>query len=84
MERARLEIAATELAAEAEARPRDGKRRLRRRLQELRELLAAVVPRGHPLYPLFWAEQLLCDEYRLGGLGLGLRLGLGLGLGLGF
>ena len=31
---------------------------------ELRELLAAVVPRGHPLYPLFWAEQLLCDEYR--------------------
>ena len=63
VERAHLDLAAAELAAEAEARPRDGKRRLRRRLLELREALAAIVPRGHPLYPLFWAEQLLCDEY---------------------
>ena len=23
----------------------------------------AQVPRGHTLYPLFWAEQLICDEY---------------------
>ena len=39
------------------------KRRTDKLKAELEAQLARRVPKGHALYPTFFAEQLLCDEY---------------------